>query len=130
MKEPKSIARELSACETLLMKIVWDTPEDIAVQKLITEVKTRFGKDYARTTVVTFLHSMTQKGYVKTYRKGKASFVHALKNEDNYKNQLVKEEASFWFNGQPSKVMSALISDGDISKEEIERLRQMIDALE
>ena len=64
---------ELSACESVIMKVIWDAKEDIAVQEIIQELGIRFDKHYARTTVVTFLHKMAEKGYVSTYRKGKAA---------------------------------------------------------
>ena len=60
----KAVTRGLSACETLIMKVVWDAKEDIAVQELIVQLKEQYGKDYARTTVVTFLGKMADKGCV------------------------------------------------------------------
>ena len=85
----KAVTRELSACETLIMKVVWDAKEDIAVQELIVQLKEQYGKDYARTTVVTFLGKMADKGFVSTHRRGKNAFVHAEKNEDAYKSKLL-----------------------------------------
>lgn len=93
----KAVTRELSACETLIMKVVWDAKEDIAVQELIVQLKEQYGKDYARTTVVTFLGKMADKGFVSTHRRGKNAFVHAEKNEDAYKSKLMNEETDFWF---------------------------------
>ena len=49
------IGREISGCESLIMKIVWDTEGDVSTQDLIRILNERFGKDYARTTVVTFV---------------------------------------------------------------------------
>ena len=59
------LGREISGCETLIMKVVWDSEEDISTPELIDELRTRFGKDYARTTVVTFLQRLAEKGFVK-----------------------------------------------------------------
>ena len=73
------ITRDLSDCETLIMKIIWDAKEDVAVQELIVRLRERFGKDYARTTVVTFLKKLSDKGY------GRASYAHAEKDEEHYK---------------------------------------------
>ena len=41
----KAVTRGLSACETLIMKVVWDAKEDIAVQELIVQLKEQYGKD-------------------------------------------------------------------------------------
>ena len=78
------LGREISGCETLIMKVVWDSEEDISTPELIDELRTRFGKDYARTTVVTFLQRLAEKGFVKTYRKGRIAYVHPLKSEKEY----------------------------------------------
>ncbi|MCI6791463.1 MAG: BlaI/MecI/CopY family transcriptional regulator [Lachnobacterium sp.] len=126
----KAVTRELSACETLIMKVVWDAKEDIAVQELIVQLKEQYGKDYARTTVVTFLGKMADKGFVSTHRRGKNAFVHAEKNEDAYKSKLMNEETDFWFEGQTDQLLSAVCSKRTVSKEEIQRMRDLLDSLD
>lgn len=126
----KAVTRELSACETLIMKVVWDAKEDIAVQELIVQLKEQYGKDYARTTVVTFLGKMADKGFVSTHRRGKNAFVHAEKNEDAYKSKLMNEEIDFWFEGQTDQLLSAVCSKRTVSKEEIQRMRDLLDSLD
>lgn len=126
----KVVTRELSACETLIMKVVWDAKEDIAVQELIVQLKEQYGKDYARTTVVTFLGKMADKGFVSTHRRGKNAFVHAEKAEDAYKSQLMNEETDFWFEGKPEQLMAAVCSKRQVSKEEIQRMRDLLDDLD
>lgn len=63
---------ELSPCEALIMKLIWEAPQDIPVQELIDRLRDDYGKDYARTTVVTFVGKLKDKRFVDTYRKGKA----------------------------------------------------------
>ena len=67
----ESFMGDLSACETMIMKVIWDAKEDIALQDLIRELADRYKKNYARTTVVTFVHKIVDKGFATTYRKGK-----------------------------------------------------------
>ena len=119
----KAVTRELSACETLIMKVVWDAKEDIAVQELIVQLKEQYGKDYARTTVVTFLGKMADKGFVSTHRRGK-------KTEDAYKSKLMSEETDFWFEGKVDALLSAVCDKRKVSKEEIERMRDLLDVLD
>lgn len=47
--------RTLSSTEELIMKAVWECGQDAPVQELIRVLREKYGKDYARTTVVTFL---------------------------------------------------------------------------
>ena len=52
---------ELSPCEALIMKLIWEAPQDIPVQELIDQLRDDYGKDYARTTVVTFVGKLDRK---------------------------------------------------------------------
>lgn len=126
----KAVIRELSACETLIMKVIWDAKDDIAVQDLIVQLKEQYGKDYARTTVVTFLGKMADKGFVSTHRRGKNAFVHAEREEDAYKSKLMSDETDFWYEGQIDQLVASACSKRKVSKEEIQRLRELLDSME
>lgn len=127
MNEAK-IGREISGCETLIMKVVWDAEKDLSTSELIDELRIRFHKDYARTTVVTFLQRLADKGFVTTYRKGRVAYIHALKDEGAYKAKLLREQTDFWFQGSVSKLMSAICSTKKLTAEEIQEIRDNLDA--
>lgn len=122
--------RDLSNCEKLIMKIVWDASEDISTQEIIDVIRTQYDKDYARTTVVTFLQRLTEKGFVTTYRKGRISYVHPIRDEEQYKDHLLKHIEEFWFKGDVSNLLSALCKRKKPSTEEIARMREIIDELD
>ena len=73
--------RNLSSAETIVMKTIWDAGEDISVPDLMVSLKVKYAKEYARTTVQTFLLKLSEKGFVRVYRKGKLSYVRAIKDE-------------------------------------------------
>ena len=102
--------RNLSTSETVIMKAIWNNSgeTDISVPDLINILNTRYGKDYARTTVVTFLLKLSDKGFIRTYRKGKLSYVYVLKSEEDYKEKLMKEEIEFWYDGDINKYKEML----------------------
>jgi predicted transcriptional regulator len=89
----------LTVCEEVIMKAIWNADGDIATQDLIEVLRTQHGKDYARTTVTTFLIKLTAKRFVHTYRKGKNSYVHATINEEEYKDMILKHMIDFWYAG-------------------------------
>lgn len=130
MEDEVSCERELSACETLIMKAVWDAQEDISLKELKTVLKNRFGKDYSRTTISTFLMRLSEKGFVKTYRNGKNAYAHPLRKEEDYKNSLMNREMDFWFGGRPSALVASLYSDGQISQEDADEIRKILDGFE
>lgn len=119
--------KNLSASETVIMKAIWDVGDDISIPNLIEVLRTKWGKDYARTTVTTFLMKLTVKGFVVTYRKGKLSYVHAMKNEEDYKVRMVSEDRDFWFGGKVSSLMSALCRDRKLTQAEAEEIRRILD---
>lgn len=124
---PVFAKRELSDCEELIMKAVWDAREDIAIPDLIEALRINYGKDYQRTTVVTFLSRLAAKNYVETYRKGRLSYAHAIKSEDEYKQYLARRELDFWFHGDVGSYVSALTKGKDISEADIEKIRGILD---
>lgn len=124
------IGREISGCESLIMKIVWDSKEDISTPDLIDELRRQFGKDYARTTVVTFVQRLAEKGFVTTYRKGRTSYVRAVRNEKEYIEGIVRDTEKFWFSGNAPKFFAALCNAKKLSKKEIEQIRETLDGLD
>lgn len=124
------IGREISGCESLIMKIVWDSKEDISTPELIDELRNRFGKDYARTTVVTFVQRLAEKGFVTTYRKGRTSYVRALRDEKEYTEKFMHDAEKFWFSGNTSRLFAALCNTKKLSKKEIEQIRETLDELD
>lgn len=93
--------KNLSNAESVIMKAIWDhgTYEDISIPDLILLLKEQYGRDYARTTVVTFLLKLSDKRFVSTYRKGKLSYVHAYKTLDDYREKVLNDMLEFWYDG-------------------------------
>ena len=123
----ESFMGDLSACETMIMKVIWDAKEDIALQDLIRELADRYKKNYARTTVVTFVHKIVDKGFATTYRKGKAAYIHPEKSLAAYRDELLQQQLEFWFDGKPSAFLSAWCEKNKLSREEADRIREIIE---
>ena len=105
----------LTTGEACIMKVIWDESGDISVPDLIEKLRMKFQeKNYARTTVVTFLLKMDAKGFVKTYRKGKLSYVHAMKTEEEYKDKLLKDMVDFWYNGDFAALQEKINNLSDV----------------
>lgn len=122
--------RNLSGSESIVMKTIWDAGEDISVPDLMTALKVKYAKDYARTTVQTFLLKLAGKGFVRVCRKGKLSYVHALKDEADYKAKLLREEMDFWYRGNPAELVAGLFHAGEMTEEDKEQIRGALDGLD
>ena len=121
--------KNLTMSETTIMKVIWEEETDISILDLTEKLRTKYGKEYARTTIATFLVRLTAKGFVKTYRKGKSAYVHATKNEEEYKNRLLSDETDFWFRGSIPSVISALCKERKLTPEDIQEIRSILDDL-
>lgn len=121
---------DLTTCETLIMKTIWDAGGEIPFMDLQKLLKEKFEKDYSRTTVATFLLKLSDKGYVENYRKGRNSYTRALKSEDVYKKKLLQKETEFWFSKNPANMISALCKCQRLTKEEADEIRSILDGLD
>lgn len=122
--------RSLSPCEAMIMKAVWDAGGDMTVAELTGTLKEEYGKEYARTTIATFLMKLSEKGFIVTSRKGKSSYVHAIRQEEEYRSAILKEENDFWYHGDLVRLFSALCKENGLTKEEICDLRGILDELD
>lgn len=126
----KDEERNLSACESIIMKAIWDKGEDISIPELIEVLRTKYHKDYKRTTVVTFILNLSAKGFARQYRIGRYAYVHALKSEEEYKQKLLTDHMDFWYQGDAAKVMAALVNSKEMSSETVQKMRGMLDGLD
>ncbi len=124
------IRETLSNSETYIMKVVWSGDADISVMDLVEELREHYGKDYQRSTIATFLVRLASKGFVSTYKRKKYAYVHAEVSEADYKAYIAQNETDFWFSGRASEYFAALCSSKELSKDEIERIRGMLDGMD
>ena len=129
MREKKT-GRDMSGCETLIMKIVWSSEEDLSTPEIMDQLKVRYGKDYARTTVVTFIQRLAEKGFVTTYKKGRVSYVHSLRSQSKYQENFIQEAEEFWFDGDAGYLFSTLCKVKKLSKKEVDDIQKMLDELD
>lgn len=119
----------LSNCESIIMKAIWEAGADVTMQDLLNTLKERFNRDYKRTTVVTFLLRMTDKGYVKSYRTGRLAYIHALVSEDEFKSTHAAKETDFWYNGKASEYLEAFCAQRELDREDVEKLKELVNIL-
>lgn len=122
--------RELTASEALIMKAIWDAGEDMAKMKLQEILKQQYGKDYAMTTISTFLMNLVNKGYIKIYRIGKQSYIHVRKSEEEFKESQILKQKKFWYSDKASDLICAVFKStkkSELTKEDTDRIRSMLD---
>lgn len=67
----------LTPCELAIMHIVWGNRADMPETEVKTQLSERAHKEYARTTIATFVKRLEDKGYLEKYHVGRSSYLHA-----------------------------------------------------
>ena len=86
----------LTDCEQLVMKTVWDSEEELSLMEIMQRVNDKYHKEWKPQTVSTFLARLVRKGYLRHYRQGRVFFYQILVPLDEYKGQLTSDYVTFW----------------------------------
>ncbi|MCH5267830.1 MAG: BlaI/MecI/CopY family transcriptional regulator [Lachnospiraceae bacterium] len=120
---------ELSECELTVMKCIWDEEKPVTCPQIMEQLREKYGLDYKDTTVYTFLKVLKEKGFVKSERRG-VTYYTAIKQEEKYREEVLKKTEKFWFGGSSLQMISALLRVKDISDEERKEIKRIIDELD
>ena len=114
---------ELSKTEEQLMELLW-------------KQKKAFMKDLidaypdpkpAATTVATLLKRMQDKGFIDYEQKGRSRKYFTLVKKKDYFSKHVNGLIRNFFNDSPAQFASFITESTDLSKEQLEELKRMID---
>ena len=82
----------------------------------------------AYTTVLTVLRTLEQKGYVEHTGEGRAHRYHPLVQREAAGRNALRRLVDKVFQGSPELLMTHLVSDKNLSDEELRRLRKLLEA--
>ncbi len=84
----------------------------------------------AYTTVMTVMRNLTEKGYLAVEKDG-PQYVYAPRREPgDVKKSLLQDLLVKVFRGSPTALVQTLVADENLSDEERERIRALIDSME
>ena len=128
------LENDLTNIEMLIMKCVWDTPEELALSQLVAMVNERFDKDWRPQTISTYLAHLVRKKYLSMHRSGKVFLYHPEVTEEEYRSSQMDELVHYWGDpGTPTQFLSALFKKGSKEKKSdksVEDLRSLMDELD
>ena len=122
--------KPLTGCEVLVMKCIWETDHDMALPEIMGKIRDRFQKDWKPQTVSTFLTRLVKKDFLNMYRQGRSFLYHPLVEEQEYGKGQIAKCVDLWYNNDADLFLSALNKQRKLKKEEIERIRALIDELD
>lgn len=124
------LENELTNIEMLIMKCIWDTPEELALSQLVTMVNERFRKSWRPQTISTYLAHLVRKGYLTMRRQGKVFLYHPEVSEMDYRATQLDELVHYWGDpGTPKEFLSAFFTGNSDSDEEDEDLCRLLNLM-
>ena len=123
-------SNEISVCEKMIMKVLWEAEEDLDLMTISAKVKEEFEKEWKLQTVATFMTRLKKKGYVSVYRNGRRSYYHPLINMNEFKMDVITDNIYFFSRGSASAFICGLFDDVKLTQEDKEKIRKKIDELD
>ena len=125
MKEKK---KQLTKAETQVMNILWSLPEQ---QGVIQDIIDRYPEPKpAYTTILTFMKILTDKGFVKPERVGKANRFSPLVSKDDYTYSFISDVKDTFFNGSFTSLVSFFAKKEQYTDEELAELKELMTKIE
>ena len=123
-REPKPTGPEvvLTERETDVMAVLWELGSGT-----VAEVRKLLPDALAYTTVLTVLRTLEKKGYVVHEEEGKAHRYLPAVERQTARDSALKRITRKLFSGSPELLMAQLVSDRELTPEEIRKLRRMLD---
>jgi BlaI family transcriptional regulator, penicillinase repressor len=115
--------KELTKAQEDILKVLWEI-KDGAVSDVLDKLQE---PKPAYNTVATVIKVLEKKGYVghKTY--GKTNVYSALMNKNEYTQNLMKHTIKGFFNGSLNQMMSFFVKNKEVSINELEELKNMLE---
>jgi BlaI family transcriptional regulator, penicillinase repressor len=105
-----------------VMAVLWERGS-----ATVAEVRAALSDDLAYTTVLTMLRILEEKGFVGHTEEGKAYRYHPLVDREAAEKSAVRKLVRRVFGGSAELLLTQLVSDRDLSTDEVERMRELLD---
>ena len=110
--------------EADVMRVLWDRGPSV-----VNEVKDALNDELAYTTVLTILRTLEQKGYVKHEEEGRVHRYSAAVQETAARKSALDQLAGKLFKGSAELLFTHLVSDRQLSPEQLQRMRDLLGEL-
>jgi BlaI family penicillinase repressor len=105
-----------------VMSVLWDLGS-----ATVADVRERLADELAYTTVLTVLRTLEQKGHVGHTGEGRAHRYHPLVKRAAAGRSALRRLVDKVFDGSPELLLTQLVSDRNLSDEELRRLRRLVE---
>jgi predicted transcriptional regulator len=107
--------------EADVMQVLWEQGPC-----LVAEVRTHLKDDLAYTTVLSILRTLETKGYVRHTEEGRGHRYSAKVQQQAAQRNALRHLTDKLFKGSSELLFTHLVSDGKLTPEQIERMRELL----
>lgn len=116
------MSKAITESEYEIMKILWKSDMPLGLG----EIMSSLGDKWARNTVGTLLTRLSEKGVIGVDKQGKSNLYYAITKETEYSMNETKSLLTKLFEGSIGNLVACLYENKELSAEEIESLRKII----
>lgn len=121
--------KNMSDAEAQIMKQIWKAGGRMTSGELI-EKLTSLGAGWKRSTVSTFISRLCEKGLLNSAKRGRTYEYTALISQREYRAEVAGEFVEKLFGGSTKGLISTLVEEKRLSKEDIAELRKYLESEE
>ena len=119
-----SSSLDLSDLQLAIVRVLWDKAEASAIQ---VQTALKRSRPLAITTVSTMLARLEKKGVVAHRSDGRTFVYRASVSELDIRRKAISGVIRNLFRGDPSEVVGMILSQRDVSDQDLARMRSMIE---
>lgn len=128
-KEVSEESEELTRCERMVIKVIWESEKLLSIKEVTAKVNERFERGWKVQTVSSLLGHLVRKGYLSMERSGRTFFYSPLVTEEETLTRQITRMLDFWCEGHADEFLKNFLKDRALTEEEKVNMRKIINDL-
>ena len=120
----------LSGSELFVMKVIWRSEESLSLQDIAERVNRVYGKNWKPQTVSVFLGRIVKKNLLISKRQGRQFYYYPTISEEEYRKKEAVKCVDTLGDGKADVFFAALSQARNLTEEEKEKIRGILNELE
>lgn len=118
---------KLSRAEQEIMKIVWDSDEEVTIKQVWQKLNESRPDPLSRTTVQVQMARLESKRWLSMREENRQFFYSSTRDAELSQSLLIEELANRVFDSSFSKMVKCLLQSKKLKKKEMEKIQEMLD---
>lgn len=116
--------------ELTVMKAIWAIKEDVTTSKIVRQLQEWYGEKLTPQAIGVYIEKLKRKGYIRITKPDNYYKVYEpLLSQEEFMQEQVRTIASFWNKSTARYGIMALSGAEELTEEEAEELRRILDDL-